>query len=229
MACALLIACCMNPSFTVLTLKSNFLRASFGMTLFELQKASQNQLTELRIPSSVHVGDHIDDVTRDLSRISNIAVLDFSYIPLSMQACRNICHYMVNARKLRHLDVTGCKLSYQGTRYMVDGLNRNQGLQFFNFALNDMTSSVYEFSIKVAKILTRHQHLMHLDLTNTGLKKEEVVFIGMALTTSKSCISLHLSANNLDYYERLFLRTLVNARVAYHFRNVAAQVGGAKS
>jgi hypothetical protein len=52
---------------------------------------------------------------------------------------------------------------------------------------------------------------MHVDVAGSGLKKEEVLFIGMAVSSSKSCIALHLSANNLDYYERIFLRTLVNA------------------
>mmetsp|Transcript_25236 Transcript_25236/g.39059 ORF Transcript_25236/g.39059 Transcript_25236/m.39059 type:complete len:87 (-) Transcript_25236:3207-3467(-) len=86
-----------------------------------------------------------------------------------------------------------------------------------------MSSKIYEFSVKLAKILTRHQHLMHLDISGTGLRKEEVLFISMAVSSSKSCIALHLSANNLDYYERIFLRTLVNAKVAYHFRNLAQE------
>jgi hypothetical protein len=70
---------------------------------------------------------------------------------------------------------------------------------------------------------------MHIDLSGTGLKKEEVLFIGMAVSTAKSCISIHLSGNNLDYYERIFLRTLVNAKVSYHFRNMAAEQGSIRS
>ena len=85
-----------------------------------------------------------------------------------------------------------------------------------------MSSSVYEFSIKMAKILTRHEEIMHIDLTQVGIKKEEVIFIGMALPISKSCISLHLSANELTYYERVFLRTLINAKLSYKFKNFAS-------
>ena len=70
---------------------------------------------------------------------------------------------------------------------------------------------------------------MHMDLTSTGLRKEEVLFIGMAVSSSKSCIGLHLSANNLDYYERIYLRTLTNAKVAYHFRNTADEIGSIRS
>ena len=173
----------------------------------------------------MHVGEHLDNPTRGLSDLGKISTFDFSNIPMSVAAAKHLGAYLVNSTNLRELIVPGCKLAYQGTRYLVDGINRNRGLQFFNFALNDMNSSIYEFAIKMAKILTRHQELMHLDLSGTGLKKEEILFIGMAVSTAKSCISLHLSGNNLDYYERIFLRTLVNAKVSYHFRNMAQMDG----
>jgi len=68
-------------------------------------------------------------------------------------------------------------------------------LEFFNFAENDLSSKVNEYAIKIAKILSRHDELMHMNLSTTGLRKEEVIFIGMALPASKSCIGLHLSGN----------------------------------
>jgi len=47
--------------------------------------------------------------------------------------------------------------------------------------MNSMTSTVYEFSIIVAKTLMSHNEMQHWDLSATGLKKEEVLFVGMAL------------------------------------------------
>lgn len=70
---------------------------------------------------------------------------------------------------------------------------------------------------------------MHLDISATGMKKEEVLFVGMAIKHSSACVSVHLSANNLDYYERIFLRTLIGARTVYHFRNMAVQLGSIRS
>jgi hypothetical protein len=70
---------------------------------------------------------------------------------------------------------------------------------------------------------------MHIDLSCTGLRKEEVLFLGMAISSSKSCLGIHLSANNLDYYERIFLRTLADAQVHSHFRNMAQEVGSIRS
>ena len=63
--------------------------------------------------------------------------------------------------------------------------------------------------------------MMHYDLTNTNLLREEVIFIGMALPISRSCIGIHMSKNGLEYYDRVFLRTLIDAKVAFHFKNFA--------
>jgi len=45
----------------------------------------------------------------------------------------------------------------------------------------------------------------------------------MALQHSKAMIGIHLSMNNLTYYDRLFLRILMNSKATSHFRNLAAK------
>jgi hypothetical protein len=70
-------------------------------------------------------------------------------------------------------------------------------------------------------IITRHPNLMHADLTNCGLRREEVLFLGLALTMSKTMLSMHISGNTLPYYDRIFLRSLMAARVSYKFKNDA--------
>ena len=64
---------------------------------------------------------------------------------------------------------------------------------------------------------------MHIDLTNTSLQKEEVIFIGMAIRKSATLLGIHLSCNGLDYYDRIFFRTRVLGKVNYHFRNLAQE------
>jgi hypothetical protein len=51
----------------------------------------------------------------------------------------------------------------------------------------------------------------------------------MALPVSKSCISLHLSANDFSYYDRVFLRTLINAKLSYKFKNFAQNISAITS
>jgi hypothetical protein len=82
-----------------------------------------------------------------------------------------------------------------------------------------MRSSSYEFAIKLGAIITRHPNLMHIDLSGCGLMKEEVLFLGLGLTMSKTVLALHMSGNTLSYYDRIFLRTLMAAKVDYRFKN----------
>ena len=122
---------------------------------------------------------------------------------------------MFKCFSLRLLDVSHCRISYQGTRYLIDALNRNTCIRNFNFSHNDLNSQSYEFSIKVASMLTRHPCLMHLDITNTNLKREEIMFIGLSVPVSKTLLSIHLTAAKMPYYERVFLRSVISARVAF--------------
>ena len=44
----------------------------------------------------------------------------------------------------------------------------------------------------------------------------------MALNWSDTILSLHLTGNKLPYYDRIFLRTILSARVSYKNKNTAA-------
>ena len=45
------------------------------------------------------------------------------------------------------------------------------------------------------------------------------MFIILAMSTSKNFLALHLTANDLPYYERIFVRSIIAARVQFAFKN----------
>jgi len=49
------------------------------------------------------------------------------------------------------------------------------------------------------------------------------MFIGLAIPVSKTLLSIHLTATKLPYYERIFLRAIIAARVVYQPKNMAAK------
>ena len=102
-------------------------------------------------------------------------------------------------------------------------MNRNTTVRNFNFSHNDLASATYEFSIKVASMITRHPSLQHLDISNCNLKREEVLFIGISVSTSKTLLGIHLTASGVSYYERIFLRAVIAARVSFGFKNLTAR------
>ena len=65
--------------------------------------------------------------------------------------------------------------------------------------------------------------MMHLNIANTNFKREEVIFLGMSLSISKTILSLHMTAQGLPYYERIFLRAVIAARVGFQFRNLSVK------
>ena len=112
-----------------------------------------------------------------------------------------------------------CKLANQSARYIIDALNRNITIRHLNISHNDCSSSIYEFSIKLASLLTRHPTLMHANFSNLQFKKEESMFVILAMSTSKNVLALHMTGNELPYYERVFMRSLIAARVTFAAQN----------
>ena len=45
------------------------------------------------------------------------------------------------------------------------------------------------------------------------------MFIVLAMSTSKNLIAVHMSGNDMSYYERIFLRALISARVDFGQKN----------
>ena len=46
------------------------------------------------------------------------------------------------------------------------------------------------------------------------------MFIGLAVPISRTLLSIHLTSAKLPYYERIFLRAMVAARVVFPLKNV---------
>ena len=62
-------------------------------------------------------------------------------------------------------------------------------------------------------MLTRHPTILHADFSSCGWNREETMFVILAMSCSKSFLSLHISNNDMPYYDRIFLRSLIAARV----------------
>lgn len=208
---------------------ANFMRSSFTNTLQLLMTTFPKRLTEVNVQASFASGELLESLTDACKTNKVLQALNVAGIPLSNMFCANVRALLIQSDSFRNLDISNCKIQAQATRSILQGINRNYSLQYFNFQGNSMHSSIYEFSIMLAKIICRHPRLMHIDVSCAALKKQEVIFVGMALRQAKACVGIHLSANNLDYYERIFLRTLTNARVNAHFRNMAQEQGSVRS
>ena len=157
MAPAIFFACFMNPDLKRITIVNNFMRASASNTWAVLSEAFPDKIYELNISGSIHVGDHGDNFCRCDTKVTNLQTLNISNIAVSLKTTYAIQQILIHGQILKNLNMANCRTSYQSTRYIVEGVNRNQGLQYLNLSMNNLSSSKNEFSVTMAKVLTRHQ------------------------------------------------------------------------
>ena len=153
-----------------------------------------HKIDEINLMGSIFMPENVQPLIRTLPTNKNMRSLNLAGCPMSHSSARLISQFVLINFTLSHLDISHCKINYQGSRYIIDALNRNTTIRNFNFSHNDLTSEKFEFAIKIASIITRHPLLMHLDITNTNLKREEIIFIGLSLPISKTLLSCHLTA-----------------------------------
>ena len=191
---ALMFAIYCNPTICRLTIAYNYMRNSFSRCLSRLMTLKPEKLNEINLMGSIVYTDHIEPLIRQLPRLKTLKLLNIAGCTMTHAMCRDLASFMQSCWTLGVLDVSHCRINYQGSRYLIDALNRNTTIRNFNFSHNDLTSSTYEFSVKVASLITRHPSLQHLDISNTSLRREEVMFIGLSLPVSKTLLSVHLTA-----------------------------------
>ena len=59
---------------------------------------------------------------------------------MNLQSVRILANFVIYSFTIRELDVSHCKIAYQGSRYIIDALNRNTCIRVFNFSYNDFES-----------------------------------------------------------------------------------------
>lgn len=211
MSAVVLMACFASPSIKRVSYVSNFARATFKKTYEVLMAEDHRKFTEINVSRSIINPEVMELMSKQFSL--NLIKLNISGCDLSINSCRILNMFLLKQQSIKDFNVARCKLSAQSARYIIDALNRNFTIRHLNISFNDFTSSVYEFSVKVASMLTRHPTLLHLDVSQCGFRREECMFIILAMSTSKNFLALHITGNDLSYYERVFLRALISARV----------------
>ena len=215
-------ACFANPKVSRLTIAYNYLRSSFSKTLCSMIKLVPLKLHYLNLMGSASDPLTIMPLARHLESMKMLKSLDLSGNGMNQQICRILNNFIIHSIQLRQLNLSHCKLTHQSTRYIIDAMNRNTTIRNFNFSHNDLSSASFEYSVKIASMIARHPTLSHMNITGTNLKREEILFVGISLSTSKTMLSLHLTGI-LPYYERIFLRSVIAARVSYTYRHLTGR------
>lgn len=202
-----------NPSVRRYSYCNNAGRNTFKRVFEELTKAWDMKFIEVNLTRSIQQLEILEKLSKSFSY--NLFKLNISGNSLSINASRILNIFLLKQQYIKDLNLARCRLSNQSARYIVDALNRNVTIRHLNLSHNDLGSSIYEFGIKISSMLTRQPTLLHCDISQCGFKREESMFIILAMSTSKNFLSLHMTGNELPYYERVFMRSLIAARVQF--------------
>lgn len=187
---------------------------------------SPHRFLEINMAASIPQVDYVEKFVKSCSL--QLLRLNLSYVSLGMNATRTLNVYLLKHNVLKDLNLMRCGLNNQSARYIVDALARNVTIRHLNISQNDLSSTLYEFGIKLAALLSRHPTLLHANFSSIGLTKEETMLVIAAMSTSKSFLALHLSNNSLPYYDRVFMRSYIASRVQYNSKFRRDNEGGIK-
>ena len=126
---------------------------------------------------------------------SSLAQLDIANNSLSYQASKLLGHLVKVTTRLEALNLANCGLRTSSAREIANSLLFNQTIKFLNLSLNNFGSKDHELASKLARIIQVHGNLVHLDVSNIGIKREEAMYIAECLNDSSNIVCCHLTGN----------------------------------
>ena len=127
-----------NPTVNRISICYNYMRTSFSTTLCNLIKVAPFKINYLNLMGSINFADHLKPIVTSLSRMRQLISLSIAGCGTNQHTCRDIASFIVSSFSIRELDVSHCKINFQGSRYIIDALNRNTTIRSFNFSHNDL-------------------------------------------------------------------------------------------
>lgn len=109
--------------------------------------------------------------------------------------------------------------SFAASRHIFTGLNACKSLKYLNLSCNRFNNNEKEFGARIGRLIQLSQQLIHFDIRNCKLTKEEILFIVVCLRDNPSIMAIHLGCNSIDYDTRVISRKILNAKVKHAMRS----------
>ena len=184
----------------------------------EKAKLLHNKIKDLNLQFMIKSQKYINLLTKGLSRFENITTLCLAGNQLSISGAKQLSQ-AVRSTRLEFLNISGClSESFAAARILLEAISFNTTIRYLNMSNNRFNHLEYEFGSRIGRLIQVHRQLSHIDISACKLHKAELIFIVLCTRESKSLSVIHMGHNNIDYYGRLMLRHLLNAKVKYPFR-----------
>ena len=135
----------------------------------------------------------IQNIIHSISEVSSIENLNISGNETIIWACVYLKKALSRNNKIRHLDVSRCKLCGEGTLDILTSLTTIKCLKSLNFQSSYFDNS--SASVFLSDVIMRNMSLRYLNLTDCKLKEEGLIAIAKALQANIALKYLSLSCN----------------------------------
>ena len=177
------------------------------------------QLKSLGMQKAIISPEHSDFIIPSLHNTKRIKQMNFTGIKLSYMAIKTIGRLIGSQTKMVDLNLSNTNLNRKTLRHLFTCLYRNKGLHSLNISHNRLSSEVFEFTIKLVKLLHTHGQLQHINIMGTYQTRYEVSFLCSQLQFCKAIVGIHMSMANMDFKERSYLRIFMNSLIQQQMQN----------
>lgn len=108
---------------------------------------------------------------------SSLAQLNISNNSISYTASKLLGHLIKATTRLEKLNMANCGLRSSSAKEIANSLLFNQTIKFLNLTVNNFGSNDHELASKLARMIQVHVSLVHVDLSNIGVTREEAMYI----------------------------------------------------
>ena len=142
---------------------------------------------------------HLIDLVKAIKNCSNLQYLCLKENILDRSVVQEFSKLIHRSRSIVYLDLSKCRLRGSLLEKLLDSLMGNCALQNLNLSGNSFHSADYVLASKMGRLVAGHPRLLHLDLSDCGLRREEVIYVAWSLRDSPNMMSLHLTGNVLPH------------------------------
>ena len=135
------------------------------------------------------------DLTHNKSSGIFLEYLNLSGNRITKTFAKFICKLICVSHKLKHLDITNCKMQERELLNIMDSLTTLTNLNYLNCSSNPVTHQV---ATNIAKVLTSNIHLEQLNISMCYLNEQTFLPIANALKQLKFLKCLNASSNYFD-------------------------------
>ena len=121
----------------------------------------------------------------------------------------------MHSKSLEYLNLSSCGLRSKASGHVLDGLMKNRSIKYLCLNANSFASDDHLLAAKAGRMLQGHPRLLHVNLADCCLVREELIYLTMCIRDSKNIQGIHLTGNSYSHYDRLLMRALLPGKAKW--------------